>query len=475
MSTDLGAPTAAQPVAQPETGSQDLPVALPRPEVTPAEPFAVPVPIRHRLDNGLTVLSYDMPGQYIHSLRLAIPVPVHQEPVDKEGVATIMARTLDEGTARHTALEFARLLERRGVALGAGVGESGLSMDIDVAKRHLDYALDLLRQCLTEPAFPQDQVERHVATRLAEIEQERSVAGHRAAAEFWSTYFDPTARASRPVGGRAETVATVTRDDVVAFHARHIAPDQATLVIAGDFGGIDVIDSITRALGGWTAASAYQAPPPRPSAEVASDRARIVVVDRPESVQTEILVGCPGPDRRVAGGWAPYPLLGFLLGGAPTSRLDALLREDKGYTYGVRASFRPRRRDGVFHTSGSVRADATVDALRLLLGVLDDAREGFTAEEVQHGVRYLTLTAPGRYATADAVADEAAALAYDGLTTEFTGHTLRELAGMDAERVGTAYRRFVDGQWTVVLVGDAAGFIDEIRELGRGAVTVVPT
>lgn len=450
------------------------PAALPRPEVRPAEPFAVPVPVRHRLANGLSVLCYDMPGQYIHAVRLAIPISLHEEPLDREGVATIMARTLDEGTARHTALEFARLLERRGVALGAGVGESGLSIDIDVAKRHLDYALDLLRQCLTEPAFPQDQVERHLATRLAEIEQERSVAGHRAAAEFWSTYFDRSSRSSRPVGGRAETVAAITREDVVAFHARHVAPDQATLVIAGDFTGIDVLDSITQALGGWTAQPSYRPPTPRTAPDVAADRVRIVVVDRPESVQTEILVGAPGPDRRVEGGWAPYPLVGFIVGGAPTARLDALLREDKGYTYGVRASFRPRRREGVFLASGSVRADATVDALRLLLGVLDDARAGFTAEEVRHGVRYLTLTAPGRYATADAVADEAVALAYDGLTTEFTGQTLRDLAGMDVDRASTAYRRFVDGQWTVVLVGDAAGFVTAVRDWGRGDVTVVP-
>ncbi len=454
--------------------AMDNPEALPRPDVRPAEPFAVPLPVRHRLDNGLTVLRYDMPGQYIHSVRLAIPIALHQEPPAKEGVATIMARTLDEGTARHTALEFARLLERRGVALGAGVGESGLSIDIDVAKRHLDYALDLLRQALVEPAFPSDQVERHVSTRLAEIEQERSIAGHRAAAEFWSTYFDPASRASRPVGGRAETIAAVTREDVLAFHARHVAPDAATLVIAGDFTGIDVTASITRALGGWTAQPSYQAPPARPMPDVAADRARIVVVDRPESVQTEVLVGAPGPDRQVEGGWAPYPLLGFVLGGGPTARLDALLREDKGYTYGIRASFRPRRREGVFLTSGSVRADATVDAVRLLLGVLDDARDGFTDEEVAHGVRYLTLTAPGRYATADAVADEAAALAYDGLTTGFTGQTLRDLTGMDADRVGAAYRRFVDGRWTVVLVGDAAGFIDGVRDLGRGDVTAVP-
>ena len=121
--------------------------------------------------------------------------------------------------------------------------------------------------------------------------------------------------------------------------------------------------------------------------------------------QTELMIGAPGPDRRHPGGWAPYPLLGFLVGGSPTARIDAVLREDKGYTYGIRSTFRPRRRGGVFITAGSVRSEVTGDALRLLLDVLEHGREGFTQDEVDHAAQFLVLTAPSRYATADTIAD----------------------------------------------------------------------
>ena len=77
-------------------------------------------------------------------------------------------------------------------------------------------------------------------------------------------------------------------------------------------------------------------------------------------------------------------------------------------------------------------------------------------------------------ATADTVADEAASLSYDGLDTEFTSRNLREVAAMDAARAVAAYREFVDGQWTVVLVGDAQAFLADVQALGRGEVTVVP-
>ena len=453
------------------------PPALPRPQVTPPGAYAFPPATRHTLTNGLTLVAYDVPGQYVHAVRVVVPLPLRMEPREVEGVAALMARTLDEGTERWTSAEFIRMLERRGVAFGAGMSDSGLSVDVDVAKRNLGYALDLLRQTLIEPVFPQDQVERHVKVRLAEIEQERSIAAHRAALAFWATYYDPSSRSARPTGGLAETVSSVTREHLVSFHRRHLAPAEATLVVAGDLHGLDVVAEVEGGGGpggGGPTPSDHVQPGPWQRALAAEDRARVVVVDRPGSVQTEILVGCPGPDRHVDGGWAPYPVLGFVVGGSPTARLDAVLREQKGYTYGVRAGFRPRRKGGLFLTSGSVRADVTVESVDLLIDILDAAREGFTPEETRSGADFIAKTAPGRFATADAIADEAAGLVYDGLTTEFTTTLNAEIRDIDHERLGTAYRRFVDGRWTIVLVGDAGRFVDGVRALGRGDVTVVP-
>ena len=188
----------------------------------------------------------------------------------------------------------------------------------------------------------------------------------------------------------------MTRDDVVSFHARHVAPAEATLVVAGDLLGLDVVAEVEQALGGWATPSEFVAARSvAGGASSAEDRARVVVVDRPGSVQTEILVGCPGPDRHVEGGWAPYPVLGFVVGGSPTARIDAVLREEKGYTYGIRLGFRPRRKGGLFLTSGSVRADVTVESVDLLIDILDAARDGFTPEETRQRGRLHRQDRPG--------------------------------------------------------------------------------
>ncbi len=445
---------------------------LARPQVSPPEPWAFPEAQRSELANGLGVVSYDIPGQYVISVCLAVPMPLEREPRDREGIATIMARTLDEGTALHTAEEFAELLERKGIALGAGVSDAGLVVNLDVSKRHLSEALDLLSQAVREPAFPADEVSRHIKIRLAEIDQERAVPGQRAAIEFIATYFDADERASRPTAGTKATVSVITPADLVAFHAANVVPSGATVAIAGDLSDLDVASEIEQALGSWSGGAAEPVEP-REAAR-ALDATRVVFLDRPGSVQTEFYVGCPGPDHSVEDGWAPYQVLGFVVGGSPSARVDAVLREEKGFTYGIRSGFRPRRRGGMFLTSGSVRADSTVEALGLLLDILDTAREGFTAQETKAGVDFIGRTAPGRYATADAVAEEAAGLSLEGLTTDFTTENLLALAEVDAASLAAAYGRYVNGEWTVVVVGDASLYAEGVRGLDRGEVSVLP-
>jgi len=447
--------------------------AVSRPEVAPPEPWAFPVPDESVTENGIRLLSYAVPGQYVVSLRLVVPLSLTDEPADREGVAAMTARLLDEGTARHSSEEFAELMERTGMALGASVTDGGLSVDVDVPQRFLPQALDLLRQALAEPAFPEAEVRRILRSRLAEIEQERASAPHRAARELSATLWAPTERASRPAAGRPETISAMGRDDVVEFHRRHVGPRGATLVVAGDLDGVDVAAVVEATLGEWVNPAQDVATPPRAPRPAGGGR-RVVLVDRPGSVQSELTVAAPGPDRSVPTGWAPYPVLSFVVGGSPSARVDAVLREDKGYTYGIRSSFRPRPRGGSFVTAGSVRADSTVDALRLLVDILDRAREGFSESEIRGGVDYVVQTAPGRYATADAVADEASALALEGLPLDFQTTTLAAMRGLDAERLRTAYAEVATGEWVIVVVGDAASLREGIEGLGLGPVTVVP-
>lgn len=444
-----------------------------RPEVTPPGTWSFPAPRETRLDNGLTLLVHEVPGQHVISVRVVVPLSLSDEPREVEGVATLTARLLDEGTERHTADELAGLLERAGVALGAGVVEGALNIDLDVPSRFLPTALDLLTEILTAPAFPEEEVRRARRARLAHIAQETASAPHRAARQLIATLYAASERASRPTGGSPATVAAIERSHVVDFYRTRVGPRGATLVVAGDLSGHDVTALVAGSLGEWSA-PAHELPGPPVAPVVADDWARVILVDRPGAVQSEISVARPGPDRHVEGGWAPYPVLSFIVGGSPNARVDAVLREEKGYTYGIRSSFRPRVAGGSFVTSGSVRSEVTAESVRLLVDLLGESREGFTDEEVRAGTDFVALTAPGRYATADTIADETATLAMEGLPLDSTTATLEATRRLDAEQLRAAYGQVVDGRWAIVVVGDAAQVREPLAALGLGPVTVVP-
>lgn len=446
----------------------------PRPGVAEPGRWEFPTPESLRLGNGLAVLHRDLPGQYVVSVRLAVPLRLADEPRDREGVAAILARLLDEGAGGLDADEIAGRLERLGVAYGASAQEGSLGLDLDVPQRNLRPALELLTTFLADPAFPEAELARMKESRLAEIEQERASAPHRAARELIATVYDSGERASRPSGGTAATVTAITRDDVVAHHRRHVGPAGSTVTVAGDLSGLDVPALLEETLGRWVAPD-HVPPAPAAAPALAADRVRVVVVDRPGSVQSELVVAAPGPDRRDPVAWAPCPVAAFVVGGTASSRVDAVLREEKGFTYGIRTGFRPRRAGGLLMTTGSVRTEVTAEALPLLLDLLDGARAGFTEEERRTGVDFVTRTAPGRFATADAVADELVMIAVDDLPLTSTTDQLDRVRALTVADLDAAWARWATGEWTVVVVGDAAVVTEPLRSLGRGEVTVVPS
>lgn len=451
----------------------DTPIPA-RPEVAPPGPWAFPEPSTTRLDNGLALQTFHTPGQYVASVRLAIPVVPAQEPRELEGILALLSRTFDEGTLDHSAEEFAELLERAGVALGSSTSEFGLVLDLDVPVSRLERGLELLAECVQRPAYPDDEVDRARRKRLADIEQENADPRSRAMREFAATFYTPESRASRPSAGSPATVRAITAPAVRDFHHDHVGPTGAVLVVAGDLSplGAEPLQElhalVERTFGGWTPQPVEPVGPQGPVRR--EDARRIVVVDRPGSVQSELYVGCLGPDRRH--GWGAYPVLSFLVGGAPQARVDSVLREDKGYTYGLRTAFVPRADGGLFIASGSVRADVTGESVGILLDILEKAREGFTPEEVRSGVDFVSQTAPARYATADSVADEAAGLALEKLPPRWVTEMFEETRSLTGEALVEAYGRADVGRWTVVVVGDADQVADEVRALGRGDVEV---
>ncbi|MFF7594282.1 M16 family metallopeptidase [Streptomyces mirabilis] len=449
----------------------------PQPQAGQPKPWAFPAPERGTLDNGLTVLRCHRPGQQVVAVEVLLAAPLEAEPAGLDGVATIMARAFSEGTDKLSAEEFAAELERCGATLDAHADHPGVRLSLEVPVSRLPKALGLLADALRAPAFAESEVERLVRNRLDEIPHETANPARRAAKELSKELFPATSRMSRPRQGTEETVQKIDSTAVRAFFDKHVRPATSTAVIVGDLTGVDLDALLAETLGDWTGSSAE----PRPVPPVAADdTGRVIIVDRPGAVQTQLLIGRVGADRhdRV---WPAQVLGTYCLGGTLTSRLDRVLREEKGYTYGVRAFGQVLRAapDGtgiaMLAISGSVDTPNTGPALDDLWKVLRTlAAEGLTDAERDIAVQNLVGVAPLKFETAAAVAGTLADQVEQYLPDDYQATLYQQLAATGTvEATAAAVSAFPVDRLVTVLVGDAAQIQEPVKALGIGEVTVV--
>jgi predicted Zn-dependent peptidase len=454
----------------------------PQPAAGQAKPWAFPAPERGGLGNGLTALRCHRPGQQVVAVEICLGVPLDVEPDGLDGIATIMVDALSQGTGRRTAEEFAAELERCGATLDAGADYLGARVSLEVPVSRLPRALGLLAEALIEPAFAASEVDRLVRNRLDEIPLELANPGRRAAKQLSLELFPASARLSRPRKGTEDTVARIDAAGVRAVYQAHVQPATATAVTVGDLTGVDLDAVLAGTLGGWTGDAAGPVPMPPVTAD---DTGRVVIVDRPGAVQTQLLIGRIGPDRHDPA-WPALMLGTYCLGGTLTSRLDRVLREEKGYTYGVRAfqqvlrSPAPHAADGVrggsvFAISGSVDTASTgpaLDDLRAVLRTL--AADGLTDAERDVAVQNLVGVAPLQYERAASVAGTLADQVEQHLPDDYQAQLYARLAATStAEATAAVVAAFPENRLVTILVGDASEIRAPVEALGAGEVKVV--
>jgi predicted Zn-dependent peptidase len=454
----------------------------PQPGPGQAKPWAFPVSERGGLGNGLAVLRCHRPGQQVVAVQICLEMPLDAEPDGLDGVAAIMMNALSEGTSEHTAEEFAAEMERCGATLDTSADYPGARVLLEVPVSRLAKALGLLAEALQAPAFPRSEIERLVRNRLDEIPLEMASPGLRAAKQLALALFPASARLSRLRKGTGDTVARIDEASVRAFYQAHVRPATATAVVVGDLTGVHLDTVLADTLGGWTGDAAEPVAMPPVAAD---DTGRVVIVDRPGAVQTQLLIGRTGPDRhdRV---WPALVLGTYCLGGTLTSRLDRVLREEKGYTYGIRAFQRvlrspappaSERATGVslLAISGSVDTASTGPALNDLWTVLRTlAAEGLTETERDTAVQNLVGVAPLQYERAASVARTLADQVEQHLPDDYQAHLYARLAETGtAEATAAVIAAFPENRLDTILVGDASQIKAPVNALGIGDIEVV--
>ena len=421
------------------------------------------------LDNGLRVVAVLHHEQPVVSIRMIVRAGAAQDPRDRVGLASMAASLLDQGTVTKSAKQMNDEVDFMGGEMSAGAGSDLTFLNVVVMKDGYEQGLRILSDMARRPAFADEEIERQrqqaLSTLRVNFDSPEFVA---------NAVFDRLVYGFHPYGlpqdGTSQSLASITRADLVAFHERFFVPNNAILAVVGDVSVDEAFATVQKVFGDWQKKDVpvtQAVAPPDPTR-------RVVVVNKPDAVQTEVRAGHIGI-RRNHQDYMALNMTLRILGGEGANRLHQVLRTERGLTYGAKADMDTLLDAGDFEASTNTRSEATGEVLRL---IVDEfwriQRERVSERELNGAKDYMTGSFPLTIETPNAIATQVLNVLFYALPVEQL-QSFRDRVNAirtdDVERVARYYLR--PDRLSIVLVGNAAAFVPQLRRLGFNTVEVI--
>lgn len=429
-------------------GAQGYPTTPP--PAGPVRPMPFPPFQEARLANGLRLVVVESAKQPVVSLSLAFPAGDAYDPEGREGLASMVAGLVTKGAGARTSEQIAAAIEGVGGTIGATTGPDFLTVNAYVLAPQAALAFELVADAVRRPTFAEREVELLRTQTLSGLQLEQSqpdaLAGRFMARQLYGAH--PYSRRPSPASVRA-----ITRDDIAAFQRSRLVPQGALLVVAGALSLAEARRLAEASFQGWTGtppvAAAFPAPPTRNARE-------ILLVHRAGSVQANIVVGNTTFPPTSAQQYAAR-IANHVLGGGADSRLFAILREQKGWTYGAYSALNRPRGVGSFTATAEVRNEVADSALAELFRQLERiTTEPIPDAELEAARGALVGRFPLTVETVQQVAGQVTSSILLGLPQDYLATYRTRLAAVTAQQALEGARAAIrPGQAATVVVGDA--------------------
>jgi zinc protease len=440
------------------------------PRALAARPVSFPPYEIRTLANGMQVMVVMHHEQPVVSVRLLARAGGAYDPPGKHGVASLVASLLDQGTTTRTSQQIADTIDSIGGALDTGAGDDLTSVNVLVMKDSFALAMDLVADVVRRPTFDGAELDRQRQQTIASLKVNYDDPGFVATAVLGRLIygFHPY---GLPQSGTPDSLAKITREDVREFHRKYFAPNNCIFAIVGDIQAAEAFAGVERAFGDWPRQT-VEAPAlpelPRPTR-------RVVVIDKPDAVQTAVRVGQLGVPRKTPD-YMTLDLALRILGGEGSNRLYRVLRAERGLTYSASAEMNTRLRAGDFMAETDTRTEVTGEALSLMVDEFYRLQRERTSQyELSGAQAYMTGSFPLTIETPEAIARQVLnALFYDLSLDEL--RTYRERVNdVTVDGIQRVARQYLEpDRLSIVLVGNASAFRDQLSRAGFGRYEIIP-
>ena len=442
-------------------------------------PAAGPMPVLHvpawtrtQLANGATLIVAERHSLPLVSFAITFVGGANQfEPAERRGVAALTASMLTEGTKTRTGDQLSDALQLLGTNVNASVGAEEGAISFVSTSKNFDATLAILSDMMLNSTFPAAALDRLRARTLVNLTQAKDQPVIVGAQVFSRVLYG----AGHPYGQRATeaSVKAITRDDVVAFQQAYYQPGRAIITVVGDVTPAQVKSSVEKALATWTKGG------DKPSFNYPKlpelQPAKIYLVDKPGAAQSVVNIGLPGPPRNTPDYFA-LQVLNTIFGGQFQSRLNANIREQKGYSYGVNSAFNYGKGPGPFRAGGSIvtaKTDlALIEFWKELKGIVGE--KPITDDELKTAKESLIQGLPQRFASVTAISQAITTLVVQGLPDDYYQTYAKNVSAITKEDLARVAKQYIDlGHLAIVIVGDRAQVEEGLKATSIAPVTML--
>ena len=446
------------------------------PQTTEFPALEFPELQRSELSNGIKVILAERHDIPVVRLSLELPGGYAADVGHKLGTASFTMGMLDEGAGGMDAIAFSNRAESLGAQLGAGAALDGANAYLSALKENLDPSVALFAQMLREPTFAEKELERVRQTWIAGIRQEKARpnssalrlmppllygAGHPYAIPFSGT-------------GSEDSIAALTRADLVGFHAQWVRPEGATLIVVGDTTLAEILPVLETHLGSWKGTGPAPGTVAVPAVALPA-QPRVFLVDQPGAIQANIFVGQAVPstmDEKAI----EFEIANSVLGGEFSSRLNMNLREDKGWAYGSYSFVQGAKGQRPWLAFAPVQIDKTIESLGEIRREVTQYVTGevpATLAEVAKIQATEIRSLPGSYETTASVMGAIGGIVRFGRPDDYVVQRRARIEALTPAEVNAAAATIKPQALTWVIVGDLSKIEAGVRDLGLGEVQVV--
>jgi zinc protease len=444
--------TAAAAGAAMDGVNADEPWRKEQPKAGPLKPLQLGTPASFKLANGLTVLLAERKGLPVVAATLVVRTGSDANPPDMPGLANFTAAMLDEGTSTRNALQIADEVAQYGATLGTASTMDSSSVVARSLTKNFGPVLVVMADVAQRPSFPQEEIDRQRASRLATLVQQRENPSIVAQRALYASLYGP----KHPYGymeiGTEASNKAVTGAAMQAFWKQNFVPNNAALIVAGGITEAELKPLVEKAFGAWQPGT--PAKPALGAPETTS--AKLVIVDKPGAPQTQLWVGAIGAPRATPD-YAALQVANNVFGGLFSSRLNMNLREDKGYSYGAFSAFLFRKAAGPFIAGAGVKTDVTAESVREMLKEAAAMAAPPKPQELTLAKDSIVRSLPGDFETSQNAAGSLANIYIYDLGLDYYSKYPATIEAVNAAAAEAVAKKYMDpGRLIVVAVGDRA-------------------